>query len=198
MIGLFVQLFVTFFVIGMFTFGGGYAMLSLIQAQVVTKFGWISEGTFTDIIAISQMTPGPVGINTATYVGYEVLHNAGAGHLVSTLGSFTATLAIVLPSFIIMLAIVKFYLKHRKGTIMSQVMGAIRPAVTGLIAAAAAVLIFSVSWMGIRPEFTLVRENFIDWKSWALLGGAFAASYFAKIHPILIIIAGGILGLLLY
>lgn len=198
MIGLFIQLFVTFFVIGTFTFGGGYAMLSLIQAQVVVKYAWISEATFTDIVAISQMTPGPVGINTATYVGYEVLHNAGAGQMVSTLGSLTATAAIVLPSFIIMLAIVKYYIRHRQSGALTRVMGALRPAVTGLIAAAAAVLIFSVSWTGLRPGFSLVRENFIDWRSWMLLGGAFAAGWFAKIHPILIIIAGGVLGLLLY
>ena len=198
MITLFVQLFLTFFVIGMFTFGGGYAMLSLIQAQVVVNHAWISEGTFTDIVAISQMTPGPIGINSATYIGYEVLKNAGAGHLVSVLGSFTATLAVVLPSFIIMLQIVRFYMRHRSSHMMADVMSAMRPAVVGLIAAAAAVLIFSVSWSGPKPSFTLVRENFVDWKSWLLLLGAFGASVGLKIHPILIIIAGGLLGLLLY
>ena len=90
---IFWELFSTFFVIGMFTIGGGYAMLSLIQNEVVTVHGWISDGTFTDIVAISQMTPGPIGINSATYIGYEVLANTGASQPLCVLGSFTATFA---------------------------------------------------------------------------------------------------------
>ena len=84
---IFWELFMTFFVIGMFTIGGGYAMLSLIQNKVVTVHGWISDGTFTDIVAISQMTPGPIGINSATYIGYEVLHNTGASEFICVMGS---------------------------------------------------------------------------------------------------------------
>ena len=83
---IFWELFSTFFVIGMFTIGGGYAMLSLIQNEVVTVHGWISDGTFTDIVAISQMTPGPIGINSATYIGYEVLANTGASQPLCVLG----------------------------------------------------------------------------------------------------------------
>ena len=79
---LYIELFWAFFVIGMFTIGGGYAMLSLIQNEVVTVHNWIDDTTFTDIVAISQMTPGPIGINSATYIGYEVLTNAGASHLI--------------------------------------------------------------------------------------------------------------------
>lgn len=101
---IFIELFTTFFVIGMFTIGGGYAMLSLIQAEVVTKHAWLTESAFTDIVAISQMTPGPIGINCATYVGYDVLAAEGAPELICILGSVTATLAVVLPSFIIVLA----------------------------------------------------------------------------------------------
>ena len=82
---IFIELFTTFFVIGMFTIGGGYAMLSLIQAQVVNVHGWLDEGTFTDIVAISQMTPGPIGINCATYVGYYVLSASGASEFVCIL-----------------------------------------------------------------------------------------------------------------
>ena len=102
---IYLELFYTFFVIGMFTIGGGYAMLSLIQNKVVTVHGWIDEVTFTDIVAISQMTPGPIGINSATYIGYQVLANSGASEFMCILGSFTATFAVVLPSFIIVLAI---------------------------------------------------------------------------------------------
>ena len=130
---LILQLFATFFVIGMFTFGGGYAMLSLIQGQVVVSHEWISQSTFTDIVAISQMTPGPIGINCATYVGYDVLMKATGSHFLGVLGSFTATSAIVLPSFIIVLALVKFYVKFHGNTIFESVMSWIRPSVVGLI-----------------------------------------------------------------
>ena len=94
---LFGQLAWTFFVIGAFTIGGGYAMLSLIQNQVVVEHAWISESTFTDIVAVSQMTPGPIGINSATYVGYDVLLNATGSQLLGVCGSLTATLLLAIP-----------------------------------------------------------------------------------------------------
>ena len=103
---LLLQLAWTFLVIGAFTFGGGYAMLSLIQNQVVVEHPWISEGQFADIVAVSQMTPGPIGINSATYVGYQVLLGASGSPLLGVLGSLVATLALILPSFVIMLLIV--------------------------------------------------------------------------------------------
>ena len=199
---LFLQLFSTFFVIGIFTFGGGYAMLSLIQTQVVSVHGWLTESAFTDIVAISQMTPGPIGINCATYVGYEVLAGTGSGTLAGILGSLTATLALVLPSFLIVLAMVRFYQRFRTSTLFGDVMAWIRPAVTGLIGAAALILVFRVTWSGTplfsSADISLIRENFIDWKSWLLLAGAMLASFLWKVHPILLIVAGGILGLLLY
>ena len=106
---LILQLAWTFFVIGAFTIGGGYAMLSLIQNQVVVVHPWITESAFTDIVAVSQMTPGPIGINSATYVGYDVLYGATGSHLLGVFGSLTATLSLMLPSFVIMLLIVKSY-----------------------------------------------------------------------------------------
>lgn len=199
---LFWQLFYTFFLIGIFTFGGGYAILSLIQTQVVTARHWISESTFTDIVAISQMTPGPIGINSATYVGYEVLNNAGASYFISVLGSFTATLALVIPSFIIVLLMAKFYEKFMDNVIFEGVMSWLRPAVVGLIGAAAMILIIRTSWSGVpmisEPHFEVIKENFSDWKSWILFGTAMIASLFFKVGPITIILAGGVLGLLLY
>ncbi len=181
---IFLELFWTFFVIGMFTVGGGYAMLSLIQGQVVTTHGWIDEGTFTDIVAISQMTPGPIGINCATYVGYDVLASAGASEFICILGSATATFAVVLPSFIIVLAMCKAYTKFAGNNIFTGVMNGLRPAVVGLIGAAAVILI--------------TPENFPDWKSWALFAAAFLASMTGKLNPIPAIVAGGIAGLLIY
>ena len=87
MIGLLLQIFWCFFVIGLFNFGGGGAMISLIQNQIVEVHGWLTEGAFTDIVAISQTTPGPIGINCATYVGYQVMHDAGYSNLLATIAS---------------------------------------------------------------------------------------------------------------
>lgn len=198
MITLLAQLFWTFFLIGMFTFGGGYAMLSLIQAEVVVKHAWMTESMFTDIVAISQMTPGPVGINCATYVGYDVMTATGAGHLMGIVGSLTATLAITLPSFFIVLLLVRFYTKVKGSPMFEGVMSVIRPAVVGLIGAAALILIFKVDWSGNVPSMHIVEENFPDWKSWLLFAAAFLASFKFKVNPILLIILSGVLGLLLY
>lgn len=178
------ELFRTFFVIGMFTIGGGYAMLSLIQNQVVTVHGWIDEGTFTDIVAISQMTPGPIGINSATYLGYDVLANTGASEFMCVLGSFTATFAVVLPSFIIVLAICKAYEKLRGHYLFQGVMNGLRPVVLGLVGTAA---------LGLATP-----ENFIDWKSYMICITAFAGLFFKKIGPFSAIGLGALAGLILY
>ena len=181
---IFIQLFLVFFVIGLFTIGGGYALLSLIQAQVVTVHQWIDEQTFTDIVAISQMTPGPIGINRATYIGYTVLQNSGAPELLCVLGSFTATVAVVLPSFMIVLTICRMYTKVNNSPIFIGMMDALKPVMVGLIGAAAAILI--------------TPDNFPDWKSWVLFAAAFVASLWGKVNPILVIIAGGIAGFFIY
>ena len=195
---LFLELFWNFFLIGAFTIGGGYAMLSLIQGEVVTTHHWISEGTFTDIVAISQMTPGPIGINTATYVGYDVLFQATGSHILGVAGSATATLALVIPSFILVLLIVRFYTQFKNSVLFEGVMGWLRPTVVGLIGAAAVILIVKTTWFQGAPVFSIVRDNFPDWKNWCLLGAAFAASYWGKVNPILVILGGAVLGLLIY
>ena len=195
---LFLQLAWTFFVIGAFTIGGGYAMLSLIQNQVVVEHPWISEATFTDIVAVSQMTPGPVGINSATYVGYNVLVNATGSQVLGVCGSLTATLALMIPSFIIMLLIVKFYQKFKTSKLYAGTMDWLKPCVVGLIGAAAVILILKTTWVGYTPSVQIVADNFPDWKSWVLLGGAFAASYWGKVNPIYVILAGAVLGIVIY
>ena len=126
------QLFVTFFKIGLFNFGGGYAMISFIQNEVVYKQGWLSTAEFTDVVAISQVTPGPVGINLATYTGYTAAD--------SVWGAAIATFAVCLPSFILMLAVSRYFLKYRHTPSVEAVFAGLRPAVVGLIAAAALVL----------------------------------------------------------
>lgn len=181
---IYLELFSTFFVIGMFTIGGGYAMLSLIQSKVVNVHGWIDDTTFTDIVAISQMTPGPIGINSATYIGYDVLANTGASEFMCILGSCTATFAVVLPSFIIVLAICKVYDKFRTHYLFKGLMRGLKPAVLGLIGTAA---------LGLATP-----DNFIDWKSYILCLLAFIGLYFKKIGPFSAIGLGAIAGLLIY
>ena len=197
-VSILLQLAWTFFVIGAFTFGGGYAMLSLIQNEVVVRHAWLSESAFTDIVAISQMTPGPIGINSATYVGYDVLYATTGSHFMGVCGSLTATLALMLPSFIIMLLIVRFYTRFRTSRLYGGTMAWLKPAVVGLIGAAAVILMVKVSWNGCVPDLSIVRDNFPDWKSWGLLAAAFAASKWGRVNPIVMILLAAVAGLILY
>lgn len=195
---IFLELFKTFFLIGLFTIGGGYAMLSLIETQTVAVHGWLSEGEFIDIVGISQMTPGPIGINSATYVGYSVLQGQGAEQWLCVLGSFCSTFAVVLPSFIIMMVFVKMYARLSSNGIFKGVMTGLRPAVVGLIGAAALIMIFRFSIEDGSVSFGILHENFPDWKSWLIFAAAFAASMWTKVSPILVIVLAGIAGLILY
>ena len=181
---IYIELFISFFVIGMFTVGGGYAMLSLIQNQVVVVHQWISAQAFTDIVAISQMTPGPIGINGATYIGYSVVETMGYSKIACVAGSLTASTAVVLPSFFITLFVCKLYEKFKENYTFSTVLKAFKPAAIGLIAAAAILMI--------------TPETFIDYKSWALFVVAFVVSMWTRVNPILVILAGGFVGVLLY
>ena len=126
---IFLYLFITFFEIGLFGFGGGYGMLSLIQHETVETHHWLSTSEFTDIVAISQMTPGPIGINSATYCGYTAIQNAGYGHTMAILGSATATFALVLPSLILMILISKMFMKYMNTPLVQSVFKGLRPAV---------------------------------------------------------------------
>ena len=186
---LLLQLFNTFFKIGLFGFGGGYAMLSMIQGEVVTRHSWLSTTDFTDIVAISQFTPGPIGINSATYVGYTAMVNAGYSHAMGIVGSATATLAIVLPSFILMTLVSKFFFKYKNHKSVVDTFSGLRPGVVGLLAAAALLLMNS--------------DNFgIDFRqiiiSILLFAATFVATYRFKVNPILTIVVCGALGYFIY
>ena len=181
---LYLQLFYTFFKIGLFGFGGGYAMLSMIQGEVVTRYGWLTSQEFTDIVAISQMTPGPIRINSATYVGFTATG--------SVWGSIIATLAVVLPSFILMLAISKFFLKYQKHPVVEAVFSGLRPAVVGLLASAALVLMNAENFSSPKEDM----YSFII--SCLIFLVAFVGTRKYKINPILMIVACGIAGLILY
>ena len=188
---IFLELFVTFFQIGLFGFGGGYGMLSLIQGEVVHNHGWLTTSEFTDIVAISQMTPGPIGINSATYCGYTAVHNAGFGYGMSVLGSFTATVALVLPSFILMVLIVKMLMKYMQTQTVQSVFIGLRPAVVGLLAAATLLLMT-------QEHFSAPDVN--PWQFWIscfLFVASFVGTKYFKINPIRMICYAGVAGLLL-
>ncbi len=187
---LYLQLFISFFTIGLFGFGGGYAMLSMIQNEVVVKHAWIDVTTFTDIVAISQMTPGPIGINSATYCGYSAALNAGYGHGMAVLGSITATLALILPSFIIMLIFCKLYTRLSDNRYMTSSFTVLRPVVVGLIASAALLLMNS-------ENFSTPDDTYRFGVSIALFGCALIASL-RKVHPILLIVIAAIAGIVIF
>ncbi len=187
--------------IGIFGFGGGYAMLSLVEKAVVGP-GWISEKMFTDIIAISQMTPGPIGINSATYIGFVAPANVdptfqGIGW--GFLGSVLATLAVTVPSFFLVLYCAHFIRRHNESGAVKAVFTGLRPVVVGLIASAAIMLMNASNFNpnGIPHEM---------WMNIAICVIAFCLAYFPlriknktfRIHPILIIILAGLAGFILY
>ena len=174
---IYLQLFISYLKIGFFGFGGGYAMLSLIQNEVVVQNGWMTNAEFADIVAVSQMTPGPIAINSATYVGYTV-----AGFW----GSVVATLSVCLPALTLMILFTKFFLRlHRNRYVKGLIVG-MRPVVAGMIGAAVLLLLFPHD-----------GESFKDVWSWLLFGVALVASY-KKVNPILLIVLSAVAGVVIY
>lgn len=195
---LYLQLFWIYIKIGLFGFGGGYAMLSLIQDEVVVKYGWITAQEFTDIVAVSQVTPGPIGINSATYIGYTVTG--------SIWGALVATFAVSLPSFLLVMLISFFFNRFRYNRYVDAVFRGVRPASVGLIASAALLLALQPGTFHILLQRTLpsslkdffVMENFADWSSLLIFSGVFYCSVKKLLHPILLVVLSGIAGLILY
>lgn len=195
------QLMWAYLKIGLFGFGGGYAMFSLVRKSVVEP-GWISDTMFTDIVAISQMTPGPIGINSATYIGF-VAPSGVNPELTSVwwglLGSCLATLAVVVPSFILVLYSSHFIRRHSENGAIKAVFGGLRPVVVGLIASAAIMLMNKANFNPNGDICELIINIIICIVSFCLV-------YFSipfkgrriKIHPILVIIIAGIAGYLIY
>lgn len=179
MITTLLQLVWSYLKIGFFGFGGGYAMLSLIHSEVVVRNEWLTNGEFSDIIAISQMTPGPIALNSATYIGYEV---AGI------LGSVVATTAVCIPALTLMMLLTRFFLKLHNNRYVQSVVLAMRPVVVGMIMSAALLLIFPHSDDG---------RSFIDGWSWLIFALALLGSA-KKINPILLIVVSGIAGVVIY
>ncbi len=183
------ELFLAYLKIGIFGFGGGYAMLSLIQNEIVIQNEWLTGSEFADIVAISQITPGPIAINSATYVGYTV--GMQLGHTAfGVLGSIVATLGVCLPSLTLMIIVARFFMRLKENPIVEGAMKGMRPAVIGMIAAAALMLIFP---HGSDPG----EQNFIDYRSWLLFGGVLVGSW-RKVNPILLIALSAVAGILIY
>ena len=188
---IFLQLFWTFFKIGLFGFGGGYGMLSLIQMETVHNHHWLTSAEFTNIVAISQMTPGPIGINSATYCGYTAIHNAGMGNALAILGSATATFSLVLPTFVLMILISKMFMKYMKTRTVQHVFTGLRPAVVGLLASATIMLLD-------KENFSAPSVNL--WQfiiSILLFAATFVGTMWVKINPIRMICYAAIAGLVL-
>lgn len=180
---LYLQLFISFLKIGLFGFGGGYAMLPLIQREVVDIHGWISVNDFTDIVAISQTTPGPIAFNSATYIGYTAITEAGYSTGYGILGSAISTLAVSIPSLILMTLVCLFFFRLKNNPWLQSSLSVLKLTIIGLIASAALML--------------MNEHNFIDYKSWIIFGTVMIASI-KKVDPILLIILSGFAGLILY
>ena len=182
------KLFFIFAKIGAVTFGGGYAMLPLIQAEVINN-GWMEESAIIDFIAVSESTPGPFAINISTYIGSVM---GGDSVLGSILGSFCATLGVVLPSFIIILIVARFYDKFRESRVVKGCMSGLKPAVVGLISAAFISMAMTVFF---PLGFSLsIFKDLSLYISLAILGIALVLS-FKKVHPIIIICMSAVLGI---
>ena len=189
---IFIELLCSFLMIGLFSFGGGYGMLSVIQGEVVTRHAWLTAAEFTDIVAVSQMTPGPIGINSATYVGYTAVLNATGSEVLALLGSLTASFAVMLPSIVLMLIVSRFFMKYSKHRNVENVFRLLRPAVVGLIASAALLLMTEENFGS--PTETPLQFGV----SVALFVAAFVAMKFFKVSPILILILAGVFGGVFY
>lgn len=173
---IFIQLFKTFFTIGLFSFGGGYAMLPLIQNEVVSKHNWITNSQFANIVAVSQITPGPIAINSATYIGYTATN--------SVWGSACATFGVCLPSLIVVVLLYLFLQRFKESFFVKNAFKGLKIGVVGLILGAALIL--------------MTPENFIDYKSWILCLVSFIACYRFNVSPITLIFGAAAFGVLFY
>lgn len=188
---IFFQLFLTFLKIGIFTFGGGYAMIALIQDEVVVQHHWLTSQEFTDLVAISQTTPGPIGINTATYSGYTAVVNAGYDQLFGILGAILASFAVIILPTLLMFIVIRLLQRHLTNPLVTFILRLLRLVVVGLIASAALGLLSTDNFgnPNLNSQFMI---------SCLICAGVFYASYRYKTSPILLICLSGLIGLIAY
>lgn len=176
---IYLKLFLSFLQIGMFSFGGGYAAMPLIQEQVVTQHGWLTMTEFTDLITISQMTPGPIAINAATFVGSKI---AGVP------GSVAATCGCILPSCIIVTLIAWFYLRYKKMKMFQSVLESLRPAVVALIASAGTAILHTAFWTDGIVQFTATK-----WSMVVIFGICLLLLRKTKLNPVVVMMLAGVM-----
>lgn len=176
---IYLELFWSFLQIGLFSFGGGYAAMPLIQGQVVTDHGWLSMTEFTDLITISQMTPGPIAINSATFVGIKIAGIPGA--LVATIGC-------ILPSCIIVTLVAKLYLKYRNMAVLQGILNSLRPAVVAMIASAGISILITAFW-GNEAAVILSQTN---WVMVLIFAGCIVLMQKFRMNPIWVMILAGV------
>ncbi len=172
---MFFKLFWSFFKIGLFGFGGGYGMISMIQFDVVDKNGWMTNSEFADILALSQMTPGPISINCATYIGY----NQGG-----IIGAIFTTFALCLPTILLMAIVITWLFKNKENHYVKALLSSLNPIVVGLIFSAGVLM--------------MNKENFVGFESVIVCAIVFVATFFFKVNPIYLIIMSGIFGYFYY
>ena len=191
------ELFITFLIIGLFTFGGGYSMIALIQSAVVEEHGWLTAQEFADILAISQITPGPVGINTATYAGYSAVLAEGYPTAVAVAGALIASLAVLILPMTLILIVGRWLLAHKDNPPFDVIFKTLRLTVIGLIAAAAISLMPSA--FAPTPTGTISIFNFqFSIFNLIIFLAAFALSLWKKVSPIFLILLAGLVGFLIY
>ncbi len=179
----------SFIQIGLFSVGGGYASMPLIQAQVVDKYHWLTLTEFADIITISQMTPGPVAINSATFVGMRI---GGIG------GALVATLGCILPSCAIVLTLSWIYFKYRSVSVVQGVLAGLRPAVVALIASAGVTILLMSFFGGATESIYHLPFSQLDWVAIALFAVCLILLRKTKISPLLIMAGAGVVGMIVY
>lgn len=177
---IYLQLFLSFLQIGMFSFGGGYAAMPLIQGQVVTIHGWLTVSEFTDLITISQMTPGPIAVNSATFVGLKIAGIPGA---------IVATAGCILPSCVIVTILAKLYLKYRTMDLLQGVLKSLRPAVVAMIASAGMLILKNAFW-GSEETVSLTGT---DWSMVVIFGICVMLLRKTKMNPIWVMVLAGVM-----
>lgn len=175
---IYLQLFFSFLQVGLFSIGGGYAAMPLIQNQIVDTHSWMTMSEFTDLITIAEMTPGPIAVNSATFVGIRIAGIAGA---------IAATLGCIFPSLIIVPLLAYIYYHYKGTSVIQNVLSSLRPAVVALIASAGISILLTV----IFAEKELAAEH-VNWAGAAVFLAAFALLRKLKWNPILVMALCGI------
>jgi chromate transporter len=191
---LFIKLAYVFFKIGILTIGGGLAMIPIIQHEMVSR-GWLDNQQFLDILGIAQMTPGPMSVNTATFVGYRLIGAAHPGAVwLAVAGAVVGTLAVCAPSLVCVNLFGAFWSRNRNHPCLARVFGVLRPLVTGLVSMAAVLLVLNALW---GESFREAAARLPDLRAAGIAAAAFALTAFSRVSPVYVLLGGACVGVLL-